>query len=283
MFQVLVTGLIICSLLIFSDADATQLNSKHVFVIRDDTGEVLLDKDGEAEVPIASLTKLMTAMVILDCHPDMQEPISIKAEDVDQLKHSLSHIPVGTTLTRAEMLRVALMASDNRAAASLARTYPGGNFGFIKAVNNKIRELGLHNTVIHEATGLSPQNTSTAADLAKMALAASRYPEIVRITTNRTNSIRMNGRNYTLHNTNRLVGSPGWDVLLSKTGFTNEAGHCLVMRIRQAGDQITMVLLNARANSSRVFDARTVQSDLERIAIGRNQSGHNALGRTTVR
>ena len=267
MYPKFLTGLLAWALLGLGCVQAAQLNSLHAIVVRDDTGEVLLDKSADAVAPIASLTKLMTAMVVLDSHPDMQQVIAIQPEDVDSLKHSMSHVPIGTRLTRAEMLHVALMASDNRAAASLARTYPGGNAAFLLAVDNKIRALGMHSTVILEPTGLSPQNTSSAADLAKMALAASKYPDIVRNTTDRTDSIHMNGRPFTLHNTNRLVGSPGWDVLLSKTGFTNEAGHCLIMRIRQAGARATLVLLNAGANSSRAFDARTIQRLLEHTAV----------------
>ena len=167
--------------------------------------------------------------------------------------------PWGTTLPRKEIFRLALMSSDNRAAASLARTYPGSNAAFMRAVAEKIKALGLTHTVIKEPTGLSPENTSTAADLAKMALAASKYPDIVRITTDRSELITMNGRSRAVRNTNKLVGAPGWDVLLSKTGYTNEAGRCLIMRIQQAGTRATLVLLNANADSSRMFDARSIK------------------------
>ena len=234
---------------------AAPLQSAHVIVVSDDTGQVLLSKDADSVVPIASLTKLMTAMVVLDSKPDMHEKIAILPADVDMLKHSMSHVPVGTTLTRQELFELALMSSDNRAAASLARMYPGSNAAFELAVKAKIHQLGMNSTVLLEPTGLSPQNRSSAADLAKMAQAASRYPEIVRITTDRSDEIRMNGRNYVVHNTNHLVGASGWNVLLSKTGFTNEAGHCLIMRIRQAKEHATLVLLNARADSSRLLDA----------------------------
>jgi len=238
---------------------ALRLNSEHVFVVRDDTGEVLVNKSAEAVVPIASLTKLMTAMVVLDAKPDLAQKIKIDAEDVDQLKHSMSHVPVGTTLPRGDILRLALMASDNRAAAALARNYPGGEVAFERAVQQKIQTLAMHQTVMVEPTGLSPENRSSAADLAKMARAAANYPDIVRITTVNAATLRMNGRPYTVHNTNHLVGAPGWRVLLSKTGFTNEAGHCLIMRFRQAGRQVTLVLLNAQASAARIMDARTIQ------------------------
>lgn len=252
--------LVALCMLCTASAFAMPLRSEHVIVISDDTGQILVDKDANTMVPIASLTKLMTAMVVLDSKPDMNEAISIQQEDVDELKHSRSHVPVGTTLPRREILQLALMSSDNRAAAALARSYPGGNAAFLQAVERKIAALGMHNTVIKEPTGLSPENMSSAADLAKMAQAAGHYPQIVDVTTDRSDTFRMkNGRDREFHNTNRLVGANGWDVLLSKTGFTNEAGHCLIMRIQQAGAHATLVLLNAKADSSRVFDALNIR------------------------
>ncbi len=244
---------------------AANLQSEHAIVVSDDTGQILLSKGADTIAPIASLTKLMTAMVVLDSKPDMNETISIQASDVDMLKHSKSHVPVGTTLKRREIFELALMSSDNRAAASLARTYPGSNVAFLQAVQAKIHTLGLHNTTIKEPTGLSPENTSTAADLAKMALAAAHYPQIVNTTTDKSEAIHMNGRLYTVHNTNRLVGAKGWDVLLSKTGFTNEAGHCLIMRIQQAGSHATLVLLNAGANTIRLRDAVQIRQYLSKL------------------
>jgi D-alanyl-D-alanine carboxypeptidase/D-alanyl-D-alanine endopeptidase (penicillin-binding protein 7) len=241
---------------------ALQLKSEHAIVVSNDTGAVLFEKSAGESVPIASLTKLMTAMVVLDSKPDMNERIAIDAADVDLLKHSKSHVPVGTTLPRRQVLQLALMSSDNRAAAALSRTYVGGNVAFLTAVNAKMKTLGMTHTVIKEPTGLSPENRSSAADLAKMALAASHYPEIVNVTTDRADTFRMNGHPYTVHNTNRLVGSRGWDVLLSKTGFTNEAGHCLIMRIKQAGAHATLVLLNASADSTRVADALNIRKYL---------------------
>lgn len=246
---------------------ALQLNSQHAIIVSDEAGKVLLEKSANAAVPIASLTKLLTAMVVLDSKPDMSQKIAIDAADVDALKHSSSHLPVGTALTRKEVLQLALMSSDNRAAAALARTFAGGNVAFMKAVDVKLKVLGMTHTVIKEATGLSPDNTSTAADLAKMALAASRYPEIINITTESSDLIRMNGRNVTFHNTNHLVGAKDWDILLSKTGFTNEAGHCLIMRLQQAGKNATLVLLNAKAGAATRFDALQIRRFLASTMI----------------
>lgn len=255
MLSKLFTALGASLLLAVGVCQATTLRSEHAIVVSDETGQILLSKGADTVVPIASLTKLMTAMVVLDSKPDMNEAISIQASDVDLLKHSKSHVPVGTTLKRREIFELALMSSDNRAAASLARTYPGSTAAFLQAVQAKIIALGLHNTTIKEPTGLSPENTSSAADLARMAMAAARYPQIVNTTTDRSEVIRMNGHAFTVRNTNRLVGSRGWNVQLSKTGFTNEAGHCLIMRIQQAGMHATLVLLNAGANTIRLRDA----------------------------
>ncbi len=262
MFSRFLQACIIATCLAASTGHALPLRSEHAIVISDETGQVVMEKNADAIVPIASLTKLLTAMAVLDSKPDMEEKISIENEDVDLLKHSRSRVPVGTTLPRHKILELALMSSDNRAAAALARTYPGGEPALIQAIATKVRALGMTNTVIKEPTGLSPENTSTAADLAKMAVAASRYPEIVAITTDKEDQITMNGRSRTIHNTNRLVGANGWDVLLSKTGFTNEAGHCLIMRIKQAGRQATLVLLNSNAGSSRMLDALRIRQFL---------------------
>lgn len=240
-------------------AMALPLGSQNVLVVEDDTGKVLLEKNATAQVPIASLTKLMTAMVVLDAKQDMNETINIEKADVDMLKHSLSRVPVGAAISRADVLQLALMSSDNRAAAALARTYPGGLPAFQHAVDLKIKALGLTNTVIEEPTGLSPHNRSTAADLVKMANAAAKYETIREITTDSKDVIKINGRKVEYHNTNRLVGAKGWDVGMSKTGYTEEAGRCLIMRIKTAGRNATMVLLNAGANSVRLMDALRIR------------------------
>jgi D-alanyl-D-alanine carboxypeptidase/D-alanyl-D-alanine endopeptidase (penicillin-binding protein 7) len=238
---------------------AVPFGSQSVLVVEDDTGKVLLEKNASQVVPIASLTKLMTAMVVLDAHQDMNEPIEIEKSDVDTLKHSTSRVPVGATIPRRDVLQLALMSSDNRAAASLARTYPGGPEAFKAAVKRKIAALGMTQTVIEEPTGLSPANRSTAADLVKMASAASRYTEITRITTDAKDLININGRQVEYHNTNRLVGAKGWDIGLSKTGYTQEAGRCLIMRVKAAGKNATLVLLNAGASSARILDALNIR------------------------
>jgi D-alanyl-D-alanine carboxypeptidase/D-alanyl-D-alanine endopeptidase (penicillin-binding protein 7) len=240
-------------------AMAMPLGSQSVLVVEDDTGKILVEKNANAVVPIASLTKLMTAMVVLDAKQDMNEEIEIDKVDVDMLKHSTSRVPVGANIARADVLQLALMSSDNRAAASLARTYPGGPAAFKAAVNAKIQMLGMTQTVIEEPTGLSPNNRSTAADLVKMATAAAKYDDIRRITTDTKDIITIKGRKVEYHNTNRLVGAKGWDIGMSKTGYTEEAGRCLIMRIKSAGKNATLVLLNAKANSARLMDAFNIR------------------------
>ena len=240
-------------------AFAVPFGSQSVLVVENDTGKILLEKNADTVVPIASLTKLMTAMVVLDAKLDMNEQIEIDRDDVDRVKFSSSRVPVGASISRSDVLHLALMSSDNRAAAALARTYPGGNEAFKAAVRRKIRALGMTQTTIEEPTGLSPHNRSTAGDLVKMAVASVRYPDIVRMTTETKETIDINGRGVEYHNTNRLVGAKGWDIGLSKTGYTNEAGRCLIMNITAAGKKATLVLLNAGASSARVLDALNIR------------------------
>ncbi len=240
-------------------AFAVPFGSQSVLVIEDGTGKVLLEKNADRVVSIASLTKLMTAMVVLDAHQNMDEMIAIQQRDVDTLKHSTSRVPVGAKISRRDVLQLALMSSDNRAAASLARTFEGGTVGFKAAVRAKIRALGMSQTVIEEPTGLSPANKSTAEDLVKMAAAAASYPTIVEMTTDAKDVVRINGRGVEYRNTNRLVGAKGWDIGLSKTGYTEEAGRCLIMRITTAGKHATLVMLNAKSSSSRVLDALNIR------------------------
>lgn len=238
---------------------AVPFGSQSVLVIEDGTGKVLLEKNADRVVSIASLTKLMTAMVVLDAHQDMDEMIAIDQRDVDVLKHSTSRVPVGSRISRRDVLQLALMSSDNRAAASLARTFEGGTVGFKAAVRAKIRALGMSQTVIEEPTGLSPANKSTAGDLVKMAAASATYPTIVEMTTDAKDVVHINGRGVGFRNTNRLVGAKGWDIGLSKTGYTEEAGRCLIMRITTAGKNATLVMLNAKSSSSRVLDALNIR------------------------
>lgn len=246
-------------LFVINSAFALPFGSQSALVIDESSGQILLEKNSENIVPIASLTKLMTAMVVLDAKLDMEELISIDEQDVDTIKHSSSRVPVGATLPRKDVLQLALMSSDNRAAAALARTFPGGREAFGTAVQAKLQALDMTHTTIEEPTGLSFHNTSNAADLVKMASAASQYPDITRITTESRDLINIKGRRVEYRNTNGFVGKKGWDILLSKTGYTTEAGRCIIMKIKAAGKNVIMVLLNANANSMRSRDAMNIR------------------------
>lgn len=244
--------------LLCTTASAMQFASQSVLVV-DDRNNVLFEKQPDQIMPIASLTKLMTGMIVLDAHQDMNEMITITEADRDILKHSMSRVHIGSTITRADALQLALMSSDNRAAAALGRTYPGGLSAFQTAVNAKITELGLTNTTIIEPSGLSPYNVSTARDLVKIAIAASWYPEIVRMTTDTIKQINIRGRLANFKNTNRYVGTKDWVTHLSKTGYIEEAGRCLIMRITAGGKTAIMVLLNAGSSSARFQDALNIR------------------------
>jgi len=245
--------------MISSSATAAHFGSESVLVVEDGTGKILFEKNATPVMSIASLTKLMTAMVVLDANLNMHELITIDRSDVDILKHSMSRVPVGAKITRGDLLQLALMSSDNRAAVALARTFPGGHSGFVAAARAKAAMLGMSNTSIVEASGLSPGNVSTAYDLVKMAQAASRYPDITRMTTDKTSVIHMSSRAVNFKNTNRLIGTQGWDIRLSKTGYTEEAGRCFIMRIAVGSKLATLVLLNAHASSVRIQDASNIR------------------------
>lgn len=250
----LLTGALLAGHIAVASA-AVPLGSRHAIVVDEASGNVIVEKNASDIVPIASLTKLMTAMLVLDAQLDMSEPITIDYADVDTLKNSSSRVPVGAVLSRGTLLELALMSSDNRAAHALARTYPGGLHAYRNAARDKAHQLGMRRTYIEEPTGLSPHNTSTAADLVKMVQAASRYPDIVKMSTSTNDTVDINGRPVEYRNTNRLIGTGDWDIQLSKTGFTREAGRCIVMRVQAAGRHVIMVLLNAQATTVRTLDA----------------------------
>jgi serine-type D-Ala-D-Ala endopeptidase (penicillin-binding protein 7) len=240
------------------------VNAKHVLVVDDSTGKVLMSRDADTVVPIASLTKLLTAMVVIDAKLNPNEKLRVTEDDVDTLKHSKSRVRVGTQMTRKAALELALMASENRAAAALARTFPGGEPGFVKAVQAKLRSLGLNRTSIAEPTGLSPANTSTASEMAVITAAATRYREIERITSLKKTKVSVDGRPREIRNTNRLVGAKGWNIRVSKTGYTEEAGRCLAMRILNGRRPITVVLLDADGSAQRLRDAALIRRSLSR-------------------
>jgi len=249
------------------------LRSGAVLVLDQESGEPLLAKNTDHVLPIASITKLMTAMVVLDSGLPLLESISVEKADVDRIKGSRSKLSVGTTLMRAEMLKLALMASENRAAAALARNYPGGTPAFVAAMMQKSAELGMSNSRFVDATGLHPGNVSTAEDLAKLADAAHRYPLIREYTTTDYFRVESEGkrRRHVLAfvNSNRLLKSSQWDIGLSKTGYISEAGRCLVMQAMIGDKPRIIVLLDSWGKLSRIGDAnrikRWIEADVMRV------------------
>lgn len=243
--------------------DPLDLKSSVAYVIDQDTHEVLLSKNDHAVLPIASLTKLMTGLIISQAHLSMDEPITITASDIDTEKNSRSRLAVGTTLTRQEMLHLALMSSENRAAHALGRTYPGGMGVFVRQMNLKARLLGMGDTRYVEPTGLSSLNQSSARDLAVLANVAHSDPLLRSFTTSPGYEIEVGQRTLQYNNTNRLVKNPTWDIGLQKTGYISEAGRCLVMQAEISGRKLIMVFLDSSGKLSRLADAERVRTWLE--------------------
>ena len=239
------------------------IRSSAALVIDQSSNRVVIEKQPDAVLPIASISKLMTAMVVLDAGLDMHEVISIGAEDVDDLKGTRSRLPVGTTMTRETAMLLALMSSENRAAHALSRHYPGGLRAFVEAMNRKSRALGMFDTRFEEPTGLSSNNVSTAHDLARMVAAAVRYPQIRMFSTTAEAKVELNGRIQQFGNTNSLVRSDNWQIGLSKTGYISEAGRCLVMQAWVAGKPVVIVLLDSQGKATRVGDANRIKRWME--------------------
>jgi D-alanyl-D-alanine endopeptidase (penicillin-binding protein 7) len=246
-----------------SGSDDVFLRSAVVLVQDAASGETLLAKNQGAVLPIASITKLMTAMVILDAGVSLEQRVAISDEDYDNLKGTRSRLRPGTVLTRDELLMLALMSSENRAAFSLARTYPGGTTAFVAAMNAKAQALGMAETHFIDPTGLSSSNVSTAEDLARMVRAAHEYPLIRQYSTRDSATVHALGRALDYRNTNGLVRNAHWDIGLSKTGYISEAGRCLVMRVRMASREVIVVLLDSWGKLSRVGDANRIKKWLE--------------------
>ena len=253
-----------------------KLQSSAALVLDQQSGEILYGKNTQAIVPIASITKLMTAMVVLDANLDPEEKILVTQEDVDLLRGSHSRLRLGAMLTRDELLRLALMASENRAASALGRAYPGGLEAFVRAMNLKAQLIGMNGSRFAESTGLSSANVSTAEDLATLVRSAHRYPKIRQYSTSTSYEVSLGGRHpVAFRNTNRLVGSGVWDIGLSKTGFINEAGRCLVMQATLAGRMVIIVLLDSWGKYSRIGDANRIRKWLE-IASGHGHTSNRS-------
>ena len=249
------------------DTHDLALKSAAVLVQDQATGTILFEKNASAVLPIASITKLMTAMVVLDAVPDLNETLTIGEDDVDIIKGTRSRLRVGTQLVREEMLRLALMSSENRAASALARHYPGGREAFVAAMNRKAQALGLANTRFHDATGLTAANVASSRDLAKMVDAAHQYPLIREFSTAIDGAFSIAGRQQQFRNTNTLVKNPSWEIGLSKTGYINEAGKCLVMQAWLNNKPTIIVLLDSWGRMTRVGDANRIKRWMESAAL----------------
>lgn len=260
-------------------SDPLDLKSSVALVMDQDTNEVLFSKNQHAVLPIASLTKLMTALIVSDARLPLDEMITITHEDVDMFKGSSSRLPVGATLTRGELMHLALMSSENRAAHALGRTFPGGLSRFVALMNARAIMLGMKDTRFVEPTGLSSANRSSAFDLATLAATAAQEPLLRQFSTSQGYEVAVGSRMLQYGNTNRLVHDPEWNIGLQKTGYISEAGRCLVMQARVGGRKLIMVFLDAHGKQSRLADAERVRRWVEtelptlRTVAGADYSG----------
>lgn len=244
--------------------DPRALKSGAVLVVDQDSGETLAMKNADKVLPVASLTKIMTAFVVIEAAQPGDEILEITSEDIDREKRTPSRLKVGTWLSRDELLLLALMASENRAASALSRNYPGGQVAFLARMNAKALELGMTSTHFADAAGLSSRSVSTARDLHRLMTAADAQPLIRDYTTRPQHTVRLaRNRRLTFVNSNRLVRRRGWDIDLQKTGYTNEAGRCLVMQARVANRRLSMIFLNSVGKLTRYGDASRVRTRLE--------------------
>jgi len=243
--------------------DALDLRSSVALIVDQDTREVLFSKNDHAVLPIASITKLMTGLIISESKLPMDEPVTITAEDVDTEKGSTSRLAIGSTLTRGELMHLALMSSENRAASALGRTYPGGSRVFVQLMNERARSLGMRDTRFVEPTGLSSRNQSSASDLAVLVATAHQDAVLRDLSTSPGREVTVGHRTLQFNNTNRLVKNPEWEIGLQKTGYISEAGQCLVMQAKISGRKLIMVFLDSAGKLSRLGDAERVRRWVE--------------------
>ena len=251
------------------------LHSSSAMVVDQKNGHTLFAKNTDARMPIASITKLMTAMVVLDAQLPLDEKIGIGTEDLDSLKGTHSRLKVGTVMTRQLALQLALMSSENRAASALGRHYPGGLPAFVAAMNRKAESLGMKNSRFVDSTGLNSDNASTAQDLVRMVNAAYNYPVIREMTTTAAYDVELRGKSQRMQfkNTNLLVRNGTWQIGLSKTGFISEAGHCLVMQANIANQPMVIVLLDSWGKLSRIGDAQRIKKWMESSLLAKRRYG----------
>ena len=243
--------------------DPLALGSNAAVVVDQNTAQVLFEKNSSVALPIASLTKLMTATVVVEAHLDMNEILEVTADDIDREKNSSSRLRVGSRMSRGDMLHIALMSSENRAASALGRNYPGGLPAFVAAMNAKAKSLGMNDTRYVDSTGLSSHNMASARDLAKLVVAAYKHPLIREYSTDGKYTVDAGGYHLQYMTSNRLVLNPNWDIGLQKTGYIAEAGRCLVMQTRVDNRPVVMVFLDSKGKDTRLADAGRVRKWLE--------------------
>jgi len=258
--------------------DPLDLKSSVALVIDQQTGQPLFQKNAEAVLPIASITKVMTAMVVLDAGLRADEILEVTEADRDTERNSGSRLPIGSRLTRAEMVHLALMSSENRAAHALGRNYPGGLSAFVAAMNAKARAIGMGDSQFADPTGLSSSNVSNARDLARMVRTAHAYPLIRQFSTATDLTVDLGPRQAIFRSTNRLVDAPGWDIGLQKTGYISEAGKCLVMQTKVDSRPVIIVLLDAVGAQSRFADAQRIKRWLSEHPAGSSTEPNAARG-----
>lgn len=247
-----------------SYAYVPMLNARSALVMNANTGKILYQKNMDSVRSIASISKLMSAMVLLDAKLDMSEQVTITTAEIDRLKGTSSRLSIGTTLPRSTLLHLGLMSSENRAIHALGRTYPGGMSAFVAAMNNKAKSLGMTHTRFFEPTGLDPRNVSTARDLSVMVRAANHYPKIRELTTSNYGSVHTSaGKTQNYKNTNALVREGVWNISLQKTGYIREAGRSMVLQAQMGKDPMVIVVLGSATSASRVKDARTLKEAIQ--------------------
>jgi serine-type D-Ala-D-Ala endopeptidase (penicillin-binding protein 7) len=239
------------------------LKSAKVLVMDEGSESVLYQQQADVAVPIASITKLMTALVVLEAAQPMDEVLQITAADRDTERGSSSRLAIGTRLTRAEMMHLALMASENRAAHALGRNYPGGLVAMVQAMNAKARALGMQRTTFVDPTGLSSHNVASPHDLSRLVIATSRNPTIRKYSTDQQLAVNVGHQQLEFRNTNTLVTKPDWDIAVQKTGYINEAGKCLVMKAMIAGRSVVIILMDSYGKYTRVADAKRIKTWME--------------------
>ena len=240
-----------------------KLKSSSVLIVDQSDSSVLYSRNPDVAAPIASITKLMTALVVLDAKQPLDEPIQITEADRDYPKGAFSRLTVGTTLTRGDLMHVALMASENRAAHALGNNYPGGITAMVAAMNAKAKALGMTSAHFVDPTGLSSQNVASPEDLSKLVIAASKNSTIREFSTDRNYSVRVHKRLVEFRNTDNLVANPTWNIIVQKTGYISEAGKCLVMAAVIEGRSVVIVLLDSLGKYTRVADAKRIKTWME--------------------